>query len=389
MLALSMALVSRPRLLLIDELSLGLAPVVVESLLPLVRELRDDGTTIVIVEQSVNLALAVADRAYFMEKGEIRFEGPAADLLDRPDLLRSVFLSDAAGDNGSAPRPAATAADGPTGAQPAGAGTALAVRGVHRSFGGVVAVDDVDLTVAKDEILGVIGPNGAGKTTLLDLIGGQIPADRGVVELDGEDVSDWSASRRAGRGLGRSYQDPRLFPSLTVAETIAVATERFVEVRDPLNPALHLPGAYDSERAVEARVDELIELFGLRAFAGKFLHELSTGSRRIVDLACLAAHRPSVVLLDEPSSGIAQRETEALIPLVQRLRDGLGAAVVIIDHDMPLVTAVADRLVAMDQGQVIAEGAPAAVVADAAVVRSYLGTDEVAIARSGPTSPPA
>jgi branched-chain amino acid transport system ATP-binding protein len=206
-----------------------------------------------------------------------------------------------------------------------------------------------------------------------------------VVRLGPDDVSGWSASARAARGLGRSFQDPRLFPSLTVAETIAVALERFVEVSDPLNPALHLPAAFDSERAVDARVEELITLFGLGAYEGKFLRELSTGSRRIVDLACLAAHRPSVVLLDEPSSGIAQRETEALGPLILRLRDGMGAAVVLIDHDMALVTSVSDRLVAMDQGRVIADGPPTEVIAEPEVVRSYLGTDEVAIARSGPT----
>ena len=196
-------------------------------------------------------------------------------------------------------------------------------------------------------------------------------------------MTGWSASARAARGLGRSFQDPRLFPSLTVAETIAVALERFVDVRDPLHPALRLPAAFDSERAVRARVQELIELFGLEAFEAKFLRELSTGSRRMVDLACLAAHRPSVVLLDEPSSGIAQRETEALGPLIRRLRDDMGAAVVLIDHDMPLVTGVADRLVAMDQGRVVAEGLPDVVIADEAVIHSYLGTDEAAISRSG------
>ena len=379
MLALSMALVSRPKLLLIDELSLGLAPIVVEALLPLVRELRDEGTTVVIVEQSVNLALTVADRAYFMEKGEIRFEGPTGDLLDRPDLLRSVFLAEVAdGPRESTPGPTA---DTDT-AEPDD-GAALVARGMRRSFGGVVAVDEVDLTVGADEIVGVIGPNGAGKTTLFDLIGGQVPADAGTVLLESQDVSGWTATDRARRGLGRSYQDPRLFPSLTVGETIAVAMERFVDVRDPLNPALRLPGAYDSERTVSDRVAELIDLFGLGSFEGKFLHELSTGSRRIVDLACLAAHRPSIVLLDEPSSGIAQREAEALVPLIRRLRDRLDAAVVVIDHDMPLVTAVADRLVAMDQGRVIASGLPAEVITHPHVVRSYLGTDEAAISRSG------
>jgi len=265
--------------------------------------------------------------------------------------------------------------------------TILETRNLTRRFGGLTAVNELNFAVEPGEIRGLIGPNGAGKTTLFDLMGGQLRADSGTVRLGDADVTGWSASARAARGLGRSFQDPRLFPALTVAETIAVALERFVDVRDPLNPALRLPAAFDSERAVRARVQELIELFGLEAFEGKFLRELSTGSRRMVDLACLAAHRPSVVLLDEPSSGIAQRETEALGPLIRRLRDDMGAAVVLIDHDMPLVTGVADRLVAMDQGRVVAAGRPAVVIADEAVVHSYLGTDEAAIARSGITEP--
>jgi branched-chain amino acid transport system ATP-binding protein len=154
-------------------------------------------------------------------------------------------------------------------------------------------------------------------------------------------------------------------------------------VRDPLNPALRLPAAFDSEEQVKARVEELVELFGLGGFRSRFVRELSTGSRRVVDLACVAAHRPTVVLLDEPSSGIAQRETEALGPLLERLRDGLGAALVVVEHDVPLVTRVADRIVAMDQGAVIADGPPSEVLSDAAVVASYLGSDRHAIARSG------
>ncbi|MET0666529.1 MAG: MFS transporter, partial [Acidimicrobiales bacterium] len=181
MLALGMALIAQPKLLMIDELSLGLAPVVVERLLPLVREIRDDGATVILVEQSVNLALTVADRAYFMEKGEIRFEGPAADLLDRPDLLRSVFL-EGAGSNGAPPSAAAIAAHArPVAreAQPEDDGPALAVAGLTRSCGGLTAVADVTFSAAPGEIVGIIGPNGAGKTTLFDLISGFVPADRG------------------------------------------------------------------------------------------------------------------------------------------------------------------------------------------------------------------
>ena len=387
MLALGMALIAQPKLLMIDELSLGLAPVVVERLLPLVREIRDDGATVILVEQSVNLALTVADRAYFMEKGEIRFEGPAADLLDRPDLLRSVFL-EGAGSNGAPPSAAAIAAHARPVARegrPEDDGPAMAVAGLTRSFGGLTAVADVTFSAAPGEIVGIIGPNGAGKTTLFDLISGFVPADRGTIVLGAEDITGCSVAERAWRGLGRSFQDARLFPALTVEETIAVALERWIDVRDPLNPALRLPAAFDSEEHVRQRVDELIELFGIEGFRSRFVRELSTGSRRVVDLACVAAHRPTVVLLDEPSSGIAQRETEALGPLLERLRDGLGAALVVVEHDVPLVTRVADRIIAMDQGAVIADGPPSEVLSDGAVVASYLGSDRHAIARSGVT----
>ena len=381
MLALGMALIARPKLLMIDELSLGLAPVVVERLLPLVREIRDDGATVILVEQSVNLALTVADRAYFMEKGEIRFEGPAAELLERPDLLRSVFL-EGAGANGAG-QPKAKVRQRERERPVDATGPAIAIQGLTRSFGGLTAVDDVTFSARAGEIVGIIGPNGAGKTTLFDLISGFVPADRGTVHLGEEDISGRSVAERAWRGLGRSFQDARLFPALTVEETIAVALERWIDVRDPINPALRLPSAFDSEEQVRERVEELIDLFGIGGFRSRFVRELSTGSRRVVDLACVAAHRPTVVLLDEPSSGIAQRETEALGPLLERLRDGLGAALLVVEHDVPLVTGVADRIVAMDQGAVIADGLPDEVLNDGAVVASYLGSDRHAIARSG------
>ncbi len=402
MLALSMALLSRPRLLLVDELSLGLAPVVIEQLLPALERVRDRGTTVILVEQSVNLALSVAETAYFMEKGEIRFHGPTADLLERPDILRSVFLEGAAsGSAGGAASSRSSASDAPTvGVEAANGrreavaanGTAappLEVRDVSVRFGGITALGGVSLDLRPGEILGVIGPNGAGKTTLFDVVSGFTRTRRGRVLLGGTDVTRWGADRRARHGLGRSFQDARLFPAMTVEETIAVALERWLAVTDPFNAALHLPGWVDTETAVSARVEELIELFGLGAFRSKFVRELSTGSRRIVDLACLAAHHPSVVLLDEPSSGIAQRETEALAPLLLRLRDDLGASLLLIEHDMPLVSSVSDRLVALDQGLVLAEGPTARVLEDPSVVSSYLGGSEVALGRSGLPGRPA
>jgi ABC-type branched-subunit amino acid transport system ATPase component len=160
-----------------------------------------------------------------------------------------------------------------------------------------------------------------------------------------------------------------------------------VQVKDPLNPALHMPAAFDSEQMVARRVAELIELLHLGDYRTKFVRELSTGSRRVVDLACVVAHHPSVVLLDEPSSGIAQRESEALAPLMLRLRDELGCSLLVIEHDMPLVTAVASRLVALDMGRTIADGPVDEVLHDPVVVSSYLGDSEAAIARSGTINP--
>jgi ABC-type branched-subunit amino acid transport system ATPase component/MFS family permease len=386
MLALGMAFLSRPRLLMIDELSLGLAPAIVEQLLDVVRAIRAQGTTIILVEQSVNVALTVADRAYFMEKGEIRFSGQATDLLERPDVLRSVFLEGAArgidGSNGrdGSPPGASTV---PTRSTPSDAPPALETRGLCVRFGGIRAVDDVSIAVRPGEIVGIIGPNGAGKTTLFDLVSGYLRPSAGRVLLDGVDVTRFGPDGRARIGLGRSFQDARLFPAMTVEDTIAVALDRFVDVRDPFNAMLRMPVFQDSEAAVGERVDQLVDLLGLGAFRSKFVRELSTGSRRVVDLACLVAHRPSVILLDEPSSGIAQREAEALAPLLLRIRDTLGASLLVIEHDMPLVTAVADRMVALDLGRVIAEGSATEVLSDAAVVASYLGESQEVIARSG------
>jgi branched-chain amino acid transport system ATP-binding protein len=386
MLALSMAFLSTPKLLLIDELSLGLAPVVVAQLLPLIEELRAGGTTVVLVEQSVNVALSVADVAFFMEKGEIRFHGPTAELLDRPDILRSVFLS-----AGEITAPAATATSGNGHARPEvdeSAGPSLTLSKLSCSFGGIRAVDQVSLEVEPGEIVGIIGPNGAGKTTVFDAISGYVKPDGGQVLLGTRNITGLGSAARAKAGLGRSFQDARLFPSLSVDEAISVACERWIEVRDPLSAALRLPNSYDSERHITQRVDELVALLGLEAYRSKFVRELSTGTRRVVDLACLLAHRPSVILLDEPSSGIAQREAEALSPMLLRIRDHTGASLVVIEHDIPLIRGVSDRLVAMDQGAVIATGAPVDVLTDPLVVESYLGTSEAAIHRSGALAAP-
>src|SRR5688572_29576961 len=167
-----------------------------------------------------------------------------------------------------------------------------------------------------------------------------------------------SADKRAALGLGRSFQDARIFPSMTVAENIALSLERHIDVRDHLSSMLLLPAVQESEEDIAYTVDDLIELMNLGAIRDKFVAELSTGSRRIVDLAMSIAHDPSVLILDEPSSGIAQRETEALGPLLKRIQREAGCAMLVIEHDMPLITTVSDRMIALELGRIIAEGTP-------------------------------
>jgi ABC-type branched-subunit amino acid transport system ATPase component/branched-subunit amino acid ABC-type transport system permease component len=398
-LALAMTLLLRPRVLLIDELSLGLAPLVVASLCEVVRNLNRDGMTVVVVEQSVNVALTLAERAVFMEKGQVRFEGPTRELLDRPDLLRSVFLEGAATlDDATDER------GGPEGESGPGIGgidlsrlavTPVAVRAgdptepilrcedATKRFGGVEALSHVDLSVAAGEIVGLVGQNGAGKTTLLDCISGFHRLDAGGIRFRGVDVTDWAPHERARSRLGRTFQEARLFPSLTVAETVAVACERTVANRSMVADATRQPASYLAEDDTDARVSELVGLLGLERYAHTPTSVLSTGTRRIVELACLLAEDPVLMLLDEPSAGVAQRETEALGPLLARIRDHTGAAMVVIEHDMPLLAGLCDRLVAMELGAVLVEGSPAEVLAHPAVIASYLGTDAAAINRSG------
>jgi branched-chain amino acid transport system ATP-binding protein len=376
MLTIAMSLLVDPRVLMIDELSLGLSPLLVEQLLDVVRRLHERGVTVIVVEQSVNTALSTADRAYFLEKGTIRFHGLTGELLERPDLLRSIFLEGAASSAPARPRververaAAVEHADGHP------AGVVLATVGLSKRFAGVMALDDASIELHEGEILGLIGPNGAGKTTLFDLVSGFLVPDDGHVLLHGRDLAGIRPPDRARLGLARSFQNARLFASLTVHQTICIALDDELRLSDPITAALHLPHVARAERRLGRRADELIETMGLGDFRDKFVAELSTGSRRIVDLACQIGAHPTVILLDEPSAGIAQRETEALAPVLLRLRDLTGASMLVIEHDLPLIMSVSDRIVALDLGRVVCDGDAERVVNDPQVVESYLGAN--------------
>jgi branched-chain amino acid transport system ATP-binding protein len=254
--------------------------------------------------------------------------------------------------------------------------------GLSVAFGGLQVLMDVGLHVGAGEVVGIIGPNGAGKTTLFDVLSGYTKADAGVVRLDDVDITGLSPDARARLGLGRAFQSARLFPPLTVRENIAVALEKRAS-RSPVLGALWAPGVRRSERKLLSRVDGYIELLGLTAYADKFVRELSTGTRRAVEVACQMAAEPKVLMLDEPSSGLAQAETEALGPALLRIVKETGCGLLVIEHDMPLITSMSDRLVAMELGQVVTTGTPAEVTTDPRVLSSYLSASADVIERSG------
>jgi ABC-type branched-subunit amino acid transport system ATPase component len=266
----------------------------------------------------------------------------------------------------------------PTLAQPEGA-VLLKAHGLAKRFGGVHAVRDVSLTVRAGETLGLIGPNGAGKTTTFELLGGFTKPDAGVVTFNGRDVTLFGPEARGRLGLIRSFQDAALFPTMTVLEAVQASLERVDRTR-------FLPsvlGVTTGERRKELVAREVLTFMGLEHYRDSQVRELSTGTRRITELACLVALQPTLLLLDEPSSGVAQRETEALGALLRRIKATLGTTLVVIEHDIPLIMDLADRLIVMAEGEVIAHGPPGIVRTDPAVIEAYLGGNLTAIERSG------
>jgi ABC-type branched-subunit amino acid transport system ATPase component/ABC-type branched-subunit amino acid transport system permease subunit len=262
-------------------------------------------------------------------------------------------------------------------------GPVLAVTDVGVRFGGIKAVNDASIHVDGGEIVGLIGANGAGKSTLMNAIGGFVTAS-GSVNLLGAEVAAKQPGYRASLGLGRTFQAATLFPELTVNETLLVALE--VKSRTGMfSTAFALPGARRRNKAAQAEVGDLIEFLGLGPYRDHYVSDLSTGTRRVVELAGLLALNARVLCLDEPTAGLAQRETEAFGPLIRTIQRELSASVLLVEHDMPLIMGISDRVYCMEAGRVIAEGPPAAVRDDPKVIASYLGTDERAIVRSGRT----
>ena len=245
---------------------------------------------------------------------------------------------------------------------------ALQVSQLSRRFGALVAVDEVSLSLRPSSIHAVIGTNGAGKSTLVNLLSGELPASSGQVLLHGNDISGWSQPRRAAAGINRSYQRNTVFLPLTVRENCRLAAQ----ARRPAPWKFWQPAqacAYSQGQA-----DEAMARCGLAALAGRTAAELSHGQKRQLEVAMCLATRPSVLLLDEPLAGMGAEESGRMLALLVALRQ--EHALLLIEHDMDAVFAVADELTVMVNGSVLAQGNPATVRSNPAVQRAYLGETE-------------
>jgi branched-chain amino acid transport system ATP-binding protein len=245
----------------------------------------------------------------------------------------------------------------------------LRLQAVSRQFGKLQALENVSLDMPQGQLRAVIGPNGAGKTTLFNLITGFFPATQGSIWFDGREITRAPIAKRVRSGIVRTFQITEIFPDLSVFENIRVG----VEAAEGVNA---LPWISRPLRlAIEERVEELMKITGLSDKGERVVGELPHGLQRVVEVAIALSMRPRLLMLDEPTAGMAEQETEHMVDLVRRLHAGRGLSILFIEHDMDVVFGIAQMITVLDQGHVIAEGSPTEIASNARVQAAYLGVD--------------
>jgi branched-chain amino acid transport system ATP-binding protein len=250
---------------------------------------------------------------------------------------------------------------------PAQSTAILEVLAVSKRFGNLAAVSDVSLKVARGQAHAIIGPNGAGKTTFFNLLSGFFPPSAGKIIFDGRDVTMVAAHRRVAMGMARTFQITEIFPELTVRENLRIGAEVAGGY------ALRAWISRAEKLTLMRRVDEILDLAGLTAKSDRLVGELAHGDQRVVEIATALTLQPRLLLLDEPTAGMGEQETYAITKLIRELRQRGGLSLVLIEHDMRVVFHLADRITVLDQGRLLAEGAPTEIAANQAVQAAYLG----------------